>query len=457
MKSFRRARFTPQLPNWTTLRAFGTSDYRWLWGENFAISSARFSIILISGWVSYSFTNSVIGSSVVAFLGFAPPLLFGPFIGMLADKLDKRLLIKVGAGLGAAVSLLAFAASMLGKFDLALSLALALTAGVSFTLEAPSRTSLIPTIIGENGGLLNAYSWIRVAAQGSEFVGPAITTLLLVTYGATFALLIPLLMYGLSLFQTFMIKTRSEMASNKKGVPNTLKSITEEPIRETTSIATSDIHTVNTETVGTQTKSSELFKGFAYIRSEKTISVLILLVGLHCSLTMAYTGLLPSFSVSSLKGGDSVYGILLTAVGLGAIVWSVGLARYAHRVNENQILVITAVLSGATLSLLALTSSPVFAYITAFFVGGSQAMFMTLIQSSTQSLSKAEMRGRVAGLSFFFTAGVMGFSGLAQGFLALEIGTQLVMIVTGLVFVAIVVAMVQRLRNLKIRYSETLE
>ncbi|MDG6906451.1 MAG: MFS transporter [Nitrososphaerota archaeon] len=429
------------------MRAFEKSDYRWLWGENFAISSARYSIILISGWMSYSFTNSVIGSSVVAFLGFAPPLLFGPFIGMLADKLDKRLLIKVGAALGAAVSLLALTASELGKFNLALSLALALVAGISFTLEAPSRTSLIPSIIGENGGLLNAYSWIRVASQGSEFIGPAITTVLLATYGSTLALVIPALMYCLSLILTFMIKS----GTDKERVATELQRKTGGATEEAETLGTAEYG--NTIAVGSQKKRSDLVEGFSYIRGEKAISILILLVGLHCSLTMAYMGLLPSFSVSSLKGGDSVYGILLTAVGLGAIVWSIGLARYAHNVNKNQVLVVTAVLSGATLSLLALTSSPILAYLTAFFVGGSQAMFMSLIQSSTQSLSRAEMRGRVAGLSFFFTAGIMGFSGLAQGFLALVIGTQLVMIVTGLAFVAVVAVMLRSLPNLRMSHE----
>ncbi len=446
MKSIWGVRIIPQPSRWTTRGAFGTSDYRWLWGENFAISSARYSIILISGWLSYSFTSSVLGSSVVAFLGFAPPLLFGPLIGMLADKWDKRLLIKFGGAIGAAVSLVALSASVLGRFNLSLSLALALAAGVSFTLEAPSRTSLIPAIIGEDRDLLNAYSWIRVASQGSEFIGPAITTVLLVTYGATLALLIPVLLYCLSLFQTFMIKTKSELASDRGSIHMSNKGKREGAIDETDPLTKSG--NVNAIVVGSHKKRSDLIDGFTYIRGEKSISILILLVGLHCSLTMAYTGLLPSFSVSSLKGGGSVYGILLTAVGVGAIVWSIGLARYAHSVNKNQILVVTAILSGVTLSLLALTSSPILAYITAFSVGGSQAMFMSLFHSSTQSLSRVEMRGRVAGLSFFFTAGIMGFSGLAQGFLALAIGTQLVMILTGLVFVAAVAAMYRSLPDL---------
>ncbi|MDG6997926.1 MAG: MFS transporter, partial [Nitrososphaerota archaeon] len=279
---------------------------------------------------------------------------------------------------------------------------------------------------------------------GSEFIGPAISTVLLATYGSTLALLIPALMYCLSLFQTFMIKS----GTDKWRVATRLQKKAEGETEETDILETAN-YGGNTIAVGSQ-KRSDLIEGFSYIRGEKAISILILLVGLHCSLTMAYMGLLPSFSVSSLKGGDSVYGILLTAVGLGAIVWSIGLARYAHNVNKNQVLVVTAVLSGATLSLLALTSSPILAYLTAFFVGGSQAMFMSLIQSSTQSLSRAEMRGRVAGLSFFFTAGIMGFSGLAQGFLALVIGTQLVMIATGLAFVAVVAVMLRSLPNLRI-------
>ncbi len=386
--------------------------YRWLWGENLAISSARFSVMVVSGWMSYAFTDSVLGSALVAFLGFAPPLLLAPAIGALADRMDKRSLIKAGAASGAMVSLAALVASVLGAFNLGMSLALALAAGLSFTLEAPARTSLVPGIVGEEAGLLSAYSWIRVASQGAEFVGPAITTVLLAAYGTSPALMALVLMYCLSLLQAFRIKIRAEVAGGK--APH-----------------------------GRPPEGGRLgfAGGLGYIRGEKTIGALILLVGLHCSLTMAFTGLLPAFSASSLGGGERVYGALLTAIGLGSIMCSVALARFARSVNEKQLLLATAVLSGATLSALALTGTPLLAYAAAFSVGGTQAMFMSLIQSSTQSLSRAEMRGRVAGVTFFFTGGVMGFSGLAQGFAALAVGPEAVMVTTGVLFVVLAAAM----------------
>src|SRR5205823_10975394 len=64
-----------------------------------------------------------------------------------------------------------------------------------------------------------------------------------------------------------------------------------------------------------------------YLYARPLVWTAIWAVSLHCALTMAYQGMLPMFVSMDLRAPASSYGALLTSIGLGAALGSVGLAR----------------------------------------------------------------------------------------------------------------------------------
>lgn len=166
---------------------------------------------------------------------------------------------------------------------------------------------------------------------------------------------------------------------------------------------------------------------------------------------MAYIGLLPSFGSSLGSDGSVVYGLLMTAVGFGSISGPVALAGWAGRANERRLLVATAVLSGLALAWLGTSRDVAWASAAAVSVGASQSLFMVVLYKETQGIASDVMRGRVASLTFFFTAGVMGLFNLGLGALATVLPAGWVMMGSGLIFVLATFCLLQRVPALRWR------
>jgi MFS family permease len=408
------------------LEAMAGAAYRWLWGEALASNAGRFAVLLVAGWLALQLTHSPLGPGAVSCLVFAPALLIGPLAGVLADRIDRRRLIQAGAAIGAAACFFAAAAGRAHPLSFAVVLILAAAAGVAQTLEQPARMSLVPALVARPQ-LLNAFSLMRVPSQGAEFVGPALATGLLTADGPGAALWLCGLFYVLAVVQTGRIalppngRPRGAWARSDGGVWAGIR------------------------------------EGLAYIRAERMVGILILFVGCHCAFTMAFMGVLPSFADTVLGGGMATYGLLMTAVGLGAVAGPVTLAAWARRANERRVLVATGWLSGVTLVMLGAAHTLVTATAAALAAGASQALFMVVIYSQTQALAAEGLRGRVAGLTFFFTSGVMGLFNLAMSAVAARVGPQNVLIGCGLAFVVVTAAVLVRVPELRWSISPALE
>jgi predicted MFS family arabinose efflux permease len=172
------------------------------------------------------------------------------------------------------------------------------------------------------------------------------------------------------------------------------------------------------------------------MRTNLVVWLLIVLVGLHCTLTMSYMGLLPSFVAGTLHGGDPLYGTIMTVFGLGAILGSLALAAFTGRSRRGPWLLWTAVLSGASLIVLGLARDATLAVVAAFVVGGSQTMFMSVTLALLQEWARDEYRGRVTSVYNLLSGGPMALMGWGDGGLADVYPPAFVLIASGLAFVA---------------------
>src|SRR5204863_9617814 len=119
-----------------------------------------------------------------------------------------------------------------------------------------------------------------------------------------------------------------------------------------------------------------MLDSLAYLRARPLAWTAILAVTLHCSLTMAYPGMLPMFVTMDLGAGPSTYGLLLAAIGLGAVLGSILLAGVSGHRYRPAIFVVALVGSGVSLAVMGATPAVGVALVAGFFVGGTQAMFM---------------------------------------------------------------------------------
>src|SRR5690349_16010148 len=154
-------------------KPFRSSGYRWLWVSNALGSAGRWSLVLVLSSQLLSSTGSSFWVGLGLFLTQGPVVVLAPFSGVLADRIDRRLLNVLSAGVSALVTALFAALTSLGLLSLPAMLVLSFLYGVSFVFQLTVRSTLVPSLV-EPEDLLSGISLFQVGTQGAQFIGPAL-------------------------------------------------------------------------------------------------------------------------------------------------------------------------------------------------------------------------------------------------------------------------------------------
>ena len=390
--------------------------FRWLWVSNAAGNSGRWAFSMAIGWVTLELTHSGFWVGAVVFATSGPIILVSPVAGLLADQFDRRLVLAAAFGVSALASGLIALLSGLHLLSLPALLVLGLAFGAGFSVQITAWNVIVPQLVPRNA-LLNAISLAAIARQGSEFVGPALATPLFVVAGPAAAFALCFGLYAVALLLTFPIPPVRPL-----GYSGMLKPVSE---------------------------------GLRYMRAVPAVWLLIVLVGAHCTLTMAYMGLLPSFVAGTLHGGDRLFGTIMTVVGLGAILGSLLLAALTSARQRGPWLLVTGAVSGLSLSILGLAREPVMAIASAFLVGASQTMFMSVTLATVQEWARDEYRGRVTSVYNLLSGGPMALMGWGDGGLADVYPPAFVLVASGLAFLGVMAVMAIRFQSVRRLFSAT--
>ncbi|MDD5338860.1 MAG: MFS transporter [Dehalococcoidales bacterium] len=163
---------------------------------------------------------------------------------------------------------------------------------------------------------------------------------------------------------------------------------------------------------------ADILEGWRYIRSEKTIFMVLIFTVLVIILGSPYGQLLPMFTEDILKVSATDMGILVAVSGVGAIVGSLILASLMNR-KRGLILLFSGLLLGVALIVFSFSSWWFLSLGVIVFVGLASTIQMALGNSLVQYYTDAMHRGRVMSfLMLGFGLGSLGsfFAGLmAEG------------------------------------------
>lgn len=380
--------------------AFHVYGFPRIWASILSGNSGRFSVLVVAGWQAFILTRSAFWSSIIAFCILVPVAFVGPIAGSFADRVNKATLMVIGQSVATTSVAVAAILLAMGKLNLAILVITTLGVGIGNAIQNPAWSSLVPAVIGVKR-MVNGGAMVRIAQQGSEFLGPLVATPLLVSVGPTS---VYLLSAGFYLAGTvFALSLRSHVppsTGTHRGIYHPLK------------------------------------EALVYVSTkQKLLGTLLLLVGLHCGLTMAYTGIIPKLIQTNLHGSSGTYGDILTTIGIGAILGAMTVIVTSKWLDLKLLLIITGVLSGLSLVLLGFSHLLVLSFIGAILVGASQSAFMALYLALLQGTAPPEFRGRVAAFSNILVGSTMSSFALLWGGLTSSISVELVIATPGIVFV----------------------
>jgi MFS family permease len=349
-----------QTPQLSALRHRG---FRLLWTATLLSSTARWADLVVVGWLTLELTDSPLMVGIVAaakMVGY----LAAPFMGVVVDRMDRRLLLLMAAGANLAASVAMLLLFVYGWLVLWHVIGLALVSGLTWALDNPTRNAFVPDLV-EGEDLTNAIALNALAIEITVVVGPALGGLLIPILGMGGA-------YGL--IAGILLLDVLVLLMMNKDVRHSTAHVHEEPMKS-------------------------LISGLRYVRDNQTVLVLLVLACLLNFLAAPYRyAFLPLFARYVLDTGPAGYGMLTAAAGFGALVAGVWVVSMGNFKRKGRLLAWSGVAWPASLLLLAMSTWYSVSLLLVFVAGLAQAMVWTIIATLILSNTAQPMRGRVMGL-----------------------------------------------------------
>ena len=383
------------------LGALQYQDYRTMWYATMAAGAAAWALIVARGVLAYDLSGSSLLVGVVTFSAMAPQMVV-PFIaGYMADRFDRRKVLAWSFALNVVQNLVLAALVFTGQVQVWHMVVLSLVNGTARSVQMPTSQSLVPNLVPKER-LLNAVALNSATMQASRLIGPMLIVPLLATVDIGWSLTVCALLYCYGLAAILRIKTQSVgLIDRSKGAV------------------------------------ANFLQGFVSIYTHPPLLAVVLISVLHCALTMSFESMLPGFSHGRLGLGEEGFALLMMADGAGALVIVVILAGIESERTRGKLLLWLGVVSGLAPMALAASGALTGAWASLFFIGASQAGFMTLSQVLGQYMVPDTVRGRANGVYTFHVGGMMAIFNLVNGALAEALSVSLVLSVLGGVFVVI--------------------
>jgi MFS family permease len=265
-------------------------------------------------------------------------------------------------------------------------LAASLAMGSSYTLNMPSRQSLMAEIVPRR--LLHNATALHTASMNlSRITGPGLAGLLMSLTGPLAVLLTNLVANAWTVAQLLSVRYRPSRPSR--------------PFR---------------------LRGGELSEGFRYAWRSRELSEVLVIASLANLFGLSFVQLLPSLARDALRVGPDGLGLLTSAMGGGALTGSLLLARRGAVPRKDLVLWVAALVVGLLLFVLGRVDHlPVAAALLAV-IGATNATITSLGLASVQERVPDELSGRVFGV-YMLTMALMPLGALPLGTLAAQLGT----------------------------------
>ena len=354
--------------------------YRYLWLGSICSSFAMNMQIVARGWLIYAMTQSPLQLAWVTLSFAIPQVCFALFGGVLADRMQKNYIMVIAQSINFIASLIFAGLIFWGHVSFWDFIIFGFINGTILALSMPARQALVPELVGEkfvfNAMALNTASW-----NLSRILGPAIAGLMIglladgdtqSTFGVSVVYLLISVMYLISAITVFFIPYTPVSANDgpRSGVIDEIKS------------------------------------GLVYMWEKPVVFGLIVFSILPFLFGMPIQQLMPAFNQDILNGGPELLGFIMTAMGVGAIIGSLSVARMGEWPHKGRWLMLASVLCGGLIILFSQMTHYFWVFLLAPLIGLFQSVCMSMNRSLLQLQVSQQMRGRIMSIDMM-THGLM--------------------------------------------------
>ncbi|OGL42189.1 MAG: hypothetical protein A2042_00635 [Candidatus Schekmanbacteria bacterium GWA2_38_11] len=379
-----------------TFKALSHRNFKIFWSGQFISLIGTWMQSIAQGWLVYRLTNSPFMLGLVSSMTFLPVFFLSFVGGAVADRIERRKILIFTQASSMILALLLGILTSSGLIRIWHIIIIAGCFGLINSFDAPARQSFVVDLVGKED-LRNAIALNSSIFNSARIIGPAIGGVLISLFGEAFCFYINAVSYiavltGLNLIKPDNNLSNGPDSSFKKG----------------------------------------LIEGFKYIRENKVIFFLLLMVGITSIFGMTFTVLMPIFAKSILKVGAKGLGYLMATAGFGSVFGALKMASGGTRTRLKTIL-LGGLAGSSFLVFFAFSKWFFLSLFFLFFVGLGMIMQIAMTNTFIQEIVPDHLRGRVMSVFTFMLLGMSPIGNFIAGGSAHLIGTPLTVGIGGFI------------------------
>lgn len=398
---------TPAAPDQRLLRGAGSRNFRlYFIGQGTSTAGMWMRTVALS-WLILDRTDSGLAVGLAVALQYLPLMLLGTWVGVLADRSDKRLVLGFSQVIGFASAAGLATVELTHVAPLWPVYALVAVGGFSQAFDMPVRQAFLSEVV-EPIDLTAAVGLISATQQVSRVLGPLVAGVVIATVGTGACFVVNALSF-LGLMGALLLMDRSQLHPSEPVVRD------EGQIRE----------------------------GFAYMWRTPVLRGCLTVISVVGLFALNNQTLLPLFARETFGGSATQYSWMVSAMGAGALGGSVFIAR--RRMITGRFFVGCGVAFGLAMIVTACAPGIQLFLVLLLFCGAGQTMMLTSGQVLLQLSTEPSMIGRVMAAWMLGLVGTTPIGGPFMGEIASAVSPRVAYGGAGLVSLLAVVVCRRRL------------
>jgi len=366
-----------------------------IWAATILGNTGSFMRDVASSWLVTGLSSNPAAVALMQTAATLPIFLLAIPAGVLSDILDRRRLLIFVQLLLASVSGTLLLLSHNNLLTVDYLIALTFVGGIGAALMGPAWQAIVPELVPRQQ-LRNAVALNSLGINIARAIGPATGGVLLAALGAWAAYGADVLSYVFVLAALLWWKR-----------PQKPKDALQEHF------------------------FGAFRAGMRYVKASRELHRVLLRAAVYFAFASAIWALLPLVARNLLQSSAGFYGIMLGAVGVGAIVGALLLARLRQVISSDGLLLLSAALSALVMVVLALLPIQWLALPLMVLLGVSWIIALTTLNGVAQAVLPDWVRGRGLSVYLMVFNGAMAAGSLFWGLVASQTGLVTTLLLAG--------------------------
>ncbi|MCL2394420.1 MAG: MFS transporter [Acidimicrobiaceae bacterium] len=324
---------------------------------------------------------------------FLPMFLFGPFGGVIADRLDKRRVLYVTQSLQGVLALAFALLVAAGTIEMWMVYLLAVGLGCVNVFDNPARQSFISEMVPPEQ-LSNAVTLNSVSMNMARVFGAAAGGILVAGLGLAMCFALNGVSFAAVLVSLLLMRADQLYPSTRA-----------------------------------KKERGQVLAGLRYVRDTPELIVPMVMIAVIGTLAWEFQVTLPLVARDTFHRSAGTYGLMFSVMGVGSVVGGLVAASKIH--PRARALGLAAIGWGVAILAAALAPDVPLELVALVFVGYGSVTFNSMAKTTLQMASVPVMRGRVMALWALAWLGSTPIGGPIVGWVGQEMGARWSLIIGG--------------------------